>query len=175
MFDPTIFDNWKVVAEGAVYDLDREGEAEVIDRKDLVDLAGLSRSFHIAIRLPEGNCRAELRLHSGLADFAGEWYPLQAGEADPPGIRLEITLTLPGERIRKAAKLEERLQALWEQEDVELAHRAHIGVDPAKPAPTSASYEITVLFRRKWNEDRIGDIHTLKERMLDALHAAEEL
>ncbi len=34
MFDPTAFDNLKVIVEGAVYDFDLHGDILVTDRKD---------------------------------------------------------------------------------------------------------------------------------------------
>ncbi|MRX70915.1 hypothetical protein GJU40_01870 [Bacillus lacus] len=44
MFDPTVFDNLKVLLEGHIYDLDLQEEICVTGRKDLVDLASMSRS-----------------------------------------------------------------------------------------------------------------------------------
>lgn len=49
MFDPTAFDNLKVIVEGAVYDFDLHGDILVTDRKDMMDLASLSRIYHIFI------------------------------------------------------------------------------------------------------------------------------
>ncbi len=51
MFDPTIFDNLKVVMEGAVYDQDFEGNLQVIGRSDNIDLAIMSREFSINFQL----------------------------------------------------------------------------------------------------------------------------
>ncbi|EIJ78577.1 hypothetical protein PB1_13504 [Bacillus methanolicus PB1] len=48
MFDPTAFENMKVVIEGAVYDRDLSGEIRVIDRNDLINTAKLSREFNIS-------------------------------------------------------------------------------------------------------------------------------
>jgi hypothetical protein len=177
MFDPTIFDNWKVVVEGAMYDLDREGEAEVIAREDLMDLAGLSRSFRIGVRLPGGSCRAELRLASGLLDFAGERYAVRLTHLEPPGIRLELRLMLPGARIRDAAALHAALAATW-QPEAEVYHRVRIEVDPHAPhaaaaATEGSTYEIAILFHEKWDEDRIGEIDALQEKLLASLKAAE--
>lgn len=36
MFDPTAFDNLKVIVEGAVYDFDLHGDILVTDRKDMI-------------------------------------------------------------------------------------------------------------------------------------------
>lgn len=53
MFDPTAFDNLKVIVEGAVYDFDLHGDILVTDRKDMMDLASLSRIYHISFQLTE--------------------------------------------------------------------------------------------------------------------------
>jgi len=179
MFDPTIFDNWKVVLEGAVYDIDREGGAEVIGREDLVDLASLSRSFRIAARRPGGSCRAEVRLDAGLADFAGERYELRLSGLEPPGIRLELRFTLPGARIRDVGALHASLGRLWGAAEAEICHRVRIEVDPSAPpldaaAPAGSAYEIAVLFLGKRNEDTLDDVEGLLSRMLVALDALEE-
>lgn len=47
MFDPTVFDNLKVIVEGYIYDLDLEKEISVINRSDMIDLARMSRSYLI--------------------------------------------------------------------------------------------------------------------------------
>ncbi|UOK56770.1 hypothetical protein MGI18_18515 [Bacillus sp. OVS6] len=51
MFDPTAFDNLKVVLEGAIYDADLGGFITVIGRKDLVDLAAMSRCYQNTFQL----------------------------------------------------------------------------------------------------------------------------
>ncbi|MCI3923796.1 hypothetical protein MO973_26565 [Paenibacillus sp. TRM 82003] len=186
MFDPTIFDNWKVVAEGAMYDLDREGELEVIGRSDVMDLASLSRSFAIGVRRPGGSCRAELRLSAGLIDFAGERYELTLTESEPPGIRLEARFTLPGSRVRDAAALHASVEAEWARGeyaddaagDIEICHRVRIELDPHAPPASAAeaggsSYEIAILFHRKWNEDHIADLEALERKLLATLDALE--
>ncbi|APH04685.1 hypothetical protein [Bacillus weihaiensis] len=47
MFDPTVFDNLKVVIEGYIYDLDLEKELSVTNRSDIVDLATMSRRYSL--------------------------------------------------------------------------------------------------------------------------------
>ncbi|WP_181884535.1 hypothetical protein [Neobacillus piezotolerans] len=76
MFDPTAFDNMKVIVEGAVYDLDLAGEILVTDRKDLVDLARLSRLFSVSFEVKDTpGIVAELRLVAGLENLASELLP----------------------------------------------------------------------------------------------------
>jgi uncharacterized Zn finger protein len=171
LFDPTAFDNWKVVVEGAMYDLDREGIVLVAGREDLVDLAGMSRSFRISVRLPEEDGRAELRMYSDMTDFVGERHEIRLTE-EPPGIRVEVRLILPGERVRDVTALHEKLEPIWEA-DAEVHHTVRVTVDPHNPqalaAPGDSEYVIRIPFRDKWGEDRISDIGVLQERLLESL------
>jgi hypothetical protein len=78
MFDPTAFDNMKVVIEGAIYDLDLEGEINIIDRNDFINLAKMSRSFDVSFILPENKNRrviAKIMLESNLSNLAAELLP----------------------------------------------------------------------------------------------------
>jgi hypothetical protein len=50
MFDPTAFDNMKVVIEGLIYDKDLDGEYEIIDRNDFVNLSKMDRLFSIQFK-----------------------------------------------------------------------------------------------------------------------------
>lgn len=78
MFDPTVFENLKVVAEGAFYDLDLDGELAVIDRHDLVDLAHMSRKYEIIARLDaeqEKDVECTFSLSASLPAFAEEKLP----------------------------------------------------------------------------------------------------
>ncbi|WP_042457613.1 hypothetical protein [Neobacillus dielmonensis] len=78
MFDPTAFDNMKVVIEGALYDLDLSGEIIITDRNDWLNLAKLSRLFTISFQLRgEGHSKitAKLELESTLNNLAAELLP----------------------------------------------------------------------------------------------------
>jgi len=172
MFDPTIFENWKVVVEGAIYDLDREGRIEVVSRQDLVDLAGLSRTFRMSAQFPGGHTEAELILTSELSDFVGEWFHLRVDGDRAPGIRFAVKLTLPGERIRDAAGTHEFLQTLWGG-GVEITHRVQIRVDPHTAASDDSSYCIMISYLDTWNEDRIEELPSLTEKWLASLRYME--
>lgn len=78
MFDPTAFENLKVVLEGAFYDLDLEGEIKIIDRNDLVNTAKLSRKFELFFQLPQfvhAPITAKLELAADLENLAAELLP----------------------------------------------------------------------------------------------------
>ncbi|WP_410768687.1 hypothetical protein [Fontibacillus sp. BL9] len=73
MFDPTVFDNLKVVLEGAVYDLDLREQLRISGRIDRVELSTMSRYYSIQFSLPDKpEVWAELRLWADTEDLAGE-------------------------------------------------------------------------------------------------------
>ncbi|MBN8190669.1 hypothetical protein JI667_00785 [Bacillus sp. NTK074B] len=73
MFDPTAFDNLKVVFEGAVYDLDLTGEIQIVDRKDLFDFARYERCYQIHYSLPsKKSCVVEFHMRADMGHFLAE-------------------------------------------------------------------------------------------------------
>ncbi len=96
MFDPTAFDNMKVVIEGAIYDLDLDGEINIIDRNDLINLAKMSRSFDVSFKLPGNKTRqviAKIILKSNLENLAAELLPGSLSDKDSGSmVRLEFQL-----------------------------------------------------------------------------------
>ena len=74
MFDPTIFDNLKVVLEGELYDLDLEGEIKITDRKDQVDLATMSRHYQCSFSTETSSraITATVHLKASSKDLYGE-------------------------------------------------------------------------------------------------------
>ncbi|QCJ43205.1 hypothetical protein FAY30_15565 [Bacillus sp. S3] len=75
MFDPTAFDNMKVVIEGVLYDRDISGEIVITDRNDLLNMAKMSRQFDVSIRLPHSSVIVKMELKSDLHNLAAELLP----------------------------------------------------------------------------------------------------
>jgi hypothetical protein len=78
MFDPTAFDNMKVVIEGALYDLDLAGEIVITDRNDIVNMAKMSRSFDVHFQLSstqQVTVTAKLEIKADLINLAAELLP----------------------------------------------------------------------------------------------------
>lgn len=65
MFDPTIYENVKVVLEGELYDRDLDGEITITNRSDLVDLATLSRTYVVAFE-ENSKVSSTINLHASL-------------------------------------------------------------------------------------------------------------
>lgn len=78
VFDPTAFDNMKVVIEGSLYDMDISGEIVITDRNDIMNMAKLSRRFDICFKLPESKgipVSAKIEMESHLTNLAAELLP----------------------------------------------------------------------------------------------------
>lgn len=80
MFDPTAFDNMKVVIEGALYDLDIIGEIIITDRNDLINMAKMSRKFDVSFQLPNSVVTAKIEMASNLVNLAAELLPAYLSE-----------------------------------------------------------------------------------------------
>ncbi|AST91729.1 MULTISPECIES: hypothetical protein [Sutcliffiella] len=87
MFDPTVFDNIKVVVEGDLYDLDLDGHLQVIDRKDLIDLATMSRTFRMEVTVDQ-SLTAIISLQTDIKQLAIEINHLKG---DKPGCYMQLT------------------------------------------------------------------------------------
>ncbi|OUS77626.1 hypothetical protein B1748_07480 [Paenibacillus sp. MY03] len=74
MFHPTVFENVKVALENELYDLDNlDRKIDVTGRRDLLDMAVLSRELSLSCRLADGGTTtAELLLSSSLKELSDE-------------------------------------------------------------------------------------------------------
>lgn len=167
MFDPTIYENLKVVFEGAVYDLDLDGQIVVVHRSDLIDLAAMSRSYMIRFRMKEGRSSAELRLSAGLVDLAGE--KLEWRNA-LPGCKLELAFTLTLRNPVTACKnIQDVLEQIWGAETTIVQTLSfRYGDDGSR-----CHNEIAVQFERKIGEGQVGDIPDLLEHTVRTLRQLE--
>ncbi|MBV7508035.1 hypothetical protein KW850_22725 [Bacillus sp. sid0103] len=80
MFDPTAFDNMKVVIEGALYDLDISGDIVITDRNDSINMAKMSRKFDVSFQLPTKGFTAKIEMISNLGNLAAELLPALLSE-----------------------------------------------------------------------------------------------
>ncbi|MBM7646818.1 hypothetical protein JOD45_003052 [Scopulibacillus daqui] len=88
MFDPTIYENLKVVIEGAIYELDLNGSLSVIDRIDNINLAKMNRKFGLTFMKKEGSVKAHLSLNADTNTLASE---ILEKDTASLGCQLEIT------------------------------------------------------------------------------------
>lgn len=115
MFDPTAFDNMKVVLEGAVYDLDFIGKVRIVDRDDIVNLSKFSRKYRISFETMNNSLvTASIILQAELKNLAGELLPaIQSNELAGAQVKVQFELKkCPGESDNYAA-IDRLLKRIW--------------------------------------------------------------
>ncbi|MCS7461113.1 hypothetical protein N0M98_13245 [Paenibacillus doosanensis] len=168
MFDPTIFDNLKVVFEGAMYDMDLSGELQIVNRTDRVELSAMSRSFGMeAVRKPDGAVKGSFFLKASLADLSAE---LLAEQGKQPGCSLELEFVYPiQEPARDCEEAEAILRSIWgEAPSILQVVQTVYGQEPSV-----RTNHVTVQFSRKLDERQIDDIPSLLEHLALSMERLE--
>ncbi|RHW42280.1 hypothetical protein D1B31_06575 [Neobacillus notoginsengisoli] len=166
MFDPTAFDNMKVIIEGTFYDLDADGKIMVMDRKDLMDLASISRQFSLFFYVPEfPGIEAEFRLIAGLENLASELL-----EKDQAGPKAGCELILYFRAVHDDSPLIYReiqtyMETAWgsERKILQTVYRNPLDGQPA------VMNEIVVDFNRLVTESQLEDLKDIPVYMVDAI------
>ncbi|NQX64660.1 hypothetical protein HQN90_00835 [Paenibacillus alba] len=169
MFDPTIYDNIKVVLEGAVYDLDLEGHILITRREDRVDLSSMSRTFAIEFtRKIDKPSKAEINLHVHLSDLAAE---ILENPTAKPGCTLTIKLfTKVKDPERDCKRIAEELGLIWEQRpEITQSLSYTYGT-----SPIIYRNQITLSFGRKVDESHLDDFPDLIGYAADSLTWLDE-
>jgi hypothetical protein len=157
LFDPTIYDNLKVVLEGSVYDLDLEGRILVTNRSDRIELATMSRccSFRFREQPETGPAQAEIGLSASLADLAAELLRPSGGA---PGCELDIAFeTRVLDPDTQCPVIERELLSIWD-------HRPQVRQRLSFELPQREegyADRITLRFGRKLDENQAEDFPQL--------------
>lgn len=172
MFDPTAFDNMKVVLEGALYDLDLCGEISIIDRNDIVNMAKLSRIYEITFtqnRNPSIPCT--ILFEAGLANLAAELHPSTLDEK-LAGANLSIIFTLQYENNNIIHhNIAAELSIIWGSNR---SCKQRVSFDPLK-ATGEVTNEITITFNRLVSENQMDDLTLMVDYMLSTIEKLSEL
>jgi len=164
MFDPTAFDNMKVVIEGALYDLDIKGDIIITDRNDLINLAKMSRSFDVSFQLPDGNGTAKVELKSTLLNLAAELLPSMQTEHQT-GCYVRLEFFLEQEKEPDFYELKDILLNIWgDSRNFSLTSHVH-------PLDTNQKISIilAVEFGRLVTEDQMDDLVNMTDFVVTTL------
>ncbi|MGM0873901.1 MAG: hypothetical protein ACQEWV_03720 [Bacillota bacterium] len=162
MFDPTVFDNLKVIVEGYIYDLDLENEISVTNRSDNVDLATMSRKFTITFseinkRDPSVMIEIEMRQNQ----LAGEL--LQT--IKKPGCHINVILQEELQSQEYNQLLFKKLKRSWGEE-----HTIKLFV--TKEVTSSLNvfhHSYQVCFQTKFGEDDIDELLHIVDHSISLL------
>ena len=174
MFDPTAFENLKVVIEGAIYDKDLAGEILVTDRNDLINLAKLHRKFEISFIDPTstGNrVTAIFILEAGLENLAAELLPPVISE-DLSGCQVCVKFEfVHSNEARYFQSINRILTGIWgnEREIEQLVQ--------AKPLwhQEEVKNQITISFNRLVYEEQIHDLTDMVDYMITSMKQLKEI
>lgn len=164
MFDPTIFDNLKVVLEGSVYDLDMDGSIQISNREDQINLSTMSRYYAIRFVLPgKPEVSAEISLLANMRDLAAE---ILEQDEETPGCAMEIAFrTLVLDPHRECETIHTELIRIW-LERPEITQTLSFDY---KKEPIHYKNEIRLHFGRKVNEAQIEDFPELLRFIVKSL------
>lgn len=171
MFDPTAFENMKVVLEGALYDRDLDGEIMILDRNDYINSAKLSRTYEItfADSLNEF-VKCTVLLKANLENLAAELLPTSRSES-LSGSHISILFTvnhLNSDGIHK--NIQNELQNIWgRQRSIQQSVR----FNPLEDHKWIEK-EIRIDFNRLVFEDQIDDLVEMVDYMILSLEKLQE-
>ena len=178
MFDPTIFDNWKVVLEGEIYDRDLSGELQVIHRSDHLDMAAMARALRIQFCLHgESAHHITVELAASAEDLMKE---ILETDSDSAGCRLtmhyssSLPIAMSDEELRmNAVRIRHLLSEVWgDAVGLEQNLTSRLSDDGQC---LSWNCNTRGEFHRKLNESHIEDIPELVNTMIDLLKRLEAI
>lgn len=169
MYDPSIYDNLKIVLEGAVYDRDLDERWVVLGREDLVDLAQMARTFRIRFHAKHAPAVvATLTLGSELQDFAAEWLQQSTVQA---GCYIEVSFLTAVTDVQACAEIEKQLQGIWGGRPI---IRQHLSF-PYPQKSAILQNDISLHFDRKIDESNIADIDSVLDHVSLSLESLNRM
>ncbi|ETI68460.1 hypothetical protein [Neobacillus vireti] len=169
MFDPTAFDNMKVVIEGALYDKDSSGDIVIIDRNDLINMAKMSRRFNVSFQLPNSSITAVIEMEAKLVNLAAELIPSSlSGQLAGCHVKLQFFLEQQHGKMEYHA-IEDILLNVW---GVTRKITMAVHYNPLE-IEKKVSNVITVEFGRLIGEDQLDDLVEMTEVMTTTIQELE--
>ncbi|KMN45026.1 hypothetical protein [Bacillus sp. LK2] len=170
MFDPTAFENLKVIVEGAVYDFDLHGDIFVTDRKDVMDLASLSRMYSISFQLTETfktMVEATFSLSVDAKNLSGEILEVPQFI---PGCEMKLEFSFEMEHPEIGCKeIEKLLHSIWGKERM---ITQKISYEYNKQA-ISYHNKVEVLFQKAITEDHVDDLIAVISHMIETVRTIQ--
>ena len=176
LFDPTAFDNMKVVLEGAVYDRDILNDILVVKRDDLVNLATLSRQFTIEFELKKPHFQKKISggisLYASLENLSSELLAPYINDTSS-GSTVEIFIACT-EKIttEQSDEIFNNLEDIWgKQRTIQWTTLA----TKTNTNQQSFSSKFTISFDRLVKEDHMDDLVDMIEYLIQSLQLTEKI
>ncbi|RSD26576.1 hypothetical protein [Mesobacillus subterraneus] len=174
MFDPTAFENIKVVIEGDIYDRDLSGEILVIDRDDWINTAKLSRKYEISFTVkgfvPE-KLSAGLVLEAGLENLSAELLGTESAN-QLAGCKVEIFFSLyHSNDLEVFQDIQDTLQGVWGQDRAIIQNVRHSPLQNSRHIHNKA----VISFDRLVYEEQIEDLTNMVDYMNESLKKLKKI
>ena len=174
LFDPTAYENIKVVIEGEIYDRDLSGEIIVIDRNDWINAAKLSRKYEISFTkkgYESDLLSAMMTIEAGLENLSAEL--LESVNAKQlAGCKVNISFSLHHKNEMVVFKeVLKGLEEIWGR-DRAIVQTALL--DPLGDKPTIKSH-VQVSFNRLVYEEQIDDLSEMVDYMIASLEKFKKI
>lgn len=174
MFDPTAFENIKVVIEGEIYDRDLSGEIIVIDRNDWINAAKLSRKYEISFTkkgYEPDLLSATMTIEAGLENLSAELLGnLNAKQLAGCKVNISFSLLHKNE-LDGFQEVQKVLEDIWGR-DRSIIQTAL--VHPLEDKSLIQSHA-TVSFNRLVYEEQIDDLSEMAVYMITSLEKLKKL
>ena len=174
MFDPTAFENMKVVLEGAVYDRDLIGDILVIGRDDMVNLSTMARKYKIELEMKETESPVPVtggfELYASLENLSSEL--LQAGLNEAySGCAVDLFISIP----RKLNSMEveiisKELENIWGSQRI-ISLTTSETISKKEQPLSNSTFEVS--FGRLIKEEQMEDLEDMVEYLLQSLQIVE--
>ncbi|MBG9546597.1 hypothetical protein [Cytobacillus firmus] len=174
MFDPTAFENMKVVMEGGFYDRDLSGEIRIVDRNDSINSAKMSRRYDLTFTdVAEGleEILATFTMEAGLDNLAAELLPQGKSEM-LAGCRISVIFKIKHQmEHNKFQEIREVLEQIWGSgRNIE---------QTVKYSPENrqslAETETIISFNRLVQEEQIDDLNEMIAYMTASMDALRKI
>lgn len=171
MFDPTAFENMKVVLEGALYDLDLDEEIIITDRNDFINAAKLARKYEIHFKIKEGSSgvTAKLVLEAGLENLAAELLTSSLSE-ERSGCLIYLAFSFDHTRkIIDYEKIEKMMANIWGERKI-----THSVLFYPLQKEKRMHSEIMIEFDRLVHEEQLNDLASMIDVMITTLYRLQD-
>jgi hypothetical protein len=174
MFDPTAYENMRVVLEGFFYDKDLSGEILVVDRNDIINTAKLSRIYDLSFQLstsppPRVTCRMELK--AGIENLTAELLPSIFSNKNA-GCMVTIEFLFEHEEEQSfLIEVEQVLRQIWGEKrtiKLKVCHEPLTSFQKVK-------HIVCISFDRIIREEQIDDLTEMTEYMMTTLRRLEHV
>lgn len=169
LFDPTAFDNMKVVLEGAIYDKDLAGEIVVVDRNDFINIAKMSRIYEMTFTIPtQSYSQCTITLEATLEQLASEILKMKKDFGSFIEMKFIVEHSNNDEMI---TEINQELVSIWGSDR---EFKQIIKWDPFSQNDIIQD-EIIVRFNRIVTEEQMEDFPAMIDYMIESLKKLNEI